>query len=1776
MKKIKDATINLQADVNLSPVRKKISDLRAELRANPLKFQTEVDDKRIVESLAEAHQLYEDNPLHVETHTDTAQMEAALASVRERYRHLESNVTPHANTARAEAEIAALTRRRTVDVSAKFKMDPQIKKALSGLTYTMLGAVPAPAIKSAIAGVLGNLEQLAVKAAKVTTIVGSLSAEILTLGANAFSIVGDLGTLGQGVALLPAAFSGMAIALVGAKIAWKNFFTAFSKDAKKASKAMAELPTEAQDAVESMKGLWGEISKPAQKAFWVEMGTALQDTTHRLIPTLKKGFVEVEISLAKMTKGALRSYDTLNKSGGLKTIFDNTAKGLDNASKAVEPFFNAINRLSVTGSKYLPIFGDFLAKSADKFEAFIDKADKAGKIDVWIRTATNTFKDLGSILGSSGSIIKGLSIISDMSGGKGLHQMAEGLKGVADAVNSEPFRSRLVFVLEGARKGAEALGDGFGKLMDVVGRSTIAIRHFLTITGQIAGSFFKNLAAMFDGTGLGDGLVDFTYGVKAAMDNLTPTFTNIGHIIGDMGTILGVVLVNMVPGLNNLFETLSSILDELKDGIVVVIPILNDFVQNVLVIIAPIAIGAAHAIGELLKAFAALPDMLKNVILGIGLFLIILAKLKSMFKNTADGVSPLRKRLEGVKDAFANIKSAAAPSLAKIKDSLGYVGAAAGYAKDAIKKSFGDIRDSAKITGMYISDGFKKSFGQLGDAIRTKVKEPLKAFSTMMKNAWKEALMPTEVREGFRGVGQKLAEVARIYTGYVTQAKDALKGLGKAVASALPMGLLGPAIKALPGEMGKAIGHGGKLIAAGVADMAKTLAGPAVGYAMNKLKDTISTRALYASKRLEDIGKGIQTAVSAIQKAPGAVGGALSKLSGAATNAFKTMRDASAKAFNSGVLAAAIHPMTAPFVQLAASAKTAGDAAAGHMRNMAKAVGGAINTATVPARTAFAGLAVAASIQSGIAADKIKTSFDRVAGNTATAFRNAGREISTVGSNIHSTMGKAFSGITTAASTAASSVASTFGKAASNLKANFAPAASAIRDTFKGIGSNLAPAASALGQLAGASKGALGAIGSAAGTGLRGAATGLLGALGGGWGLAIGAATAAVTIYAQTLADSKQRVDEFAKTLEANSGRVTGATKAMLATTSLDGATDKWDDFFRGVIQHSASAEETLGDLGISTQEYTDKLADPKGRDSYVKGLERIKSALNQGLPVTDEMAAAIGSTKEELKGVTGASMEHLAEKARGAADELRRAEEKVLGVAKATGTTSVEAKILSKNWDILKDSASSASAKFTALKENLDLLTRSSATNANQYKVSMNADKAYQQSLADTKDAIAAIKAENNGLVTNLYSVEKGFDFTSKAGRDLHTALEGQTDAILKIGTAAMDQALKAGKSTEDAQKAAMNAMNPGIDGLKASLKELGFAPAVVDSIVASFGLVPKNITTALGVEGGDAARQEIFMTQLAADAFKNGNYDATLSALPDAAKRAIEDSTGLAGAFARGDYKAILEALDKTEGGRTAALARILAMVGPGAKYDAFVTALDKTGPGVDAAGLHIRGVTNANYSALIKAQRDGSNDASITSALDWLARHRTVSIGVVYTPSGAPKPPGAIARPGDPLGNNGGIINSMSSPFASRFPMGMVKAFANGGFENHVAQISRGQTPFRVWSEPETGGEAYIPLSKAKRPRSLKILEEVARMFGFSLYKQFANGGIMSSVTKGAKSPAVVTSSNYARTASVNSGNGSGSVVNFTVNPSQGLSEQQIGESAMKELYWQLASR
>lgn len=698
-----------------------------------------------------------------------------------------------------------------------------------------------------------------------------------------------------------------------------------------------------------------------------------------------------------------------------------------------------------------------------------------------------------------------------------------------------------------------------------------------------------------------------------------------------------------------------------------------------------------------------------------------------------------------------------------------------------------------------------------------------------------------------------------------------------------------------------------------------------------------------------------------------------------------------------------------------------------------------------------------------------------------------------------------------------------------------------------------AAATSGLGGVATAAGGAFRAMGATAGNGLRGALSGGAAMMGGPWGIAIAGGIALMGLFGAANEESKAKVDGLSKTLDQVTGHATNATKTLLANNALDGVTDEWDDFVRGFLQNGKSTEETLSTLGMSTQKYIDILADSGSRDGYVKGLKDIERAMITGQPVTDEMARAIGSTKEALQGLDSSDIKHLGDKAKDAAEELAKAEEKVKRVAEATGLSSAAATVFSKNLETLGSASTSASDKFSALKSNLDLL------NGGMNGI-VNTKKGLAQALADSKTGLDEIAAGGTVALNSLYSVKDGFDFTTQAGRNFHTELESSTDAILKNGTAAMDQALKSGKSASEANSIAIQAMQPGVQALRDQLKGLGVEQPKIDAIIRSFGLMPDQIATAVEVNGTEEAQRKIFLTKLAADSFANGNYASVLSALPADAKKAIADATGTADAFADGDYGAVLRALNQAPGGSAAALATILSVTN--GNYDAALKALNLTFPGTQAAKEMIASVKDHTIS--IKA--NSNVDATVWHVQTQLASLKDKRVNVTtYYDSRSTGEAGSGRQVGDAA--NGAILRSVTGKASSlsggQFGMQNIRAFADGGFEKHTAQFAKAGA-MRLWAEPETGGEAYIPLAKGKRTQSLKILEEVARIFGFGLHNmQMANGGVEKSVGQAVNPSASLST-------------GAGTNLSLNVYPSPGLSEIQIAEAAANELYWRLLNK
>jgi len=133
----------------------------------------------------------------------------------------------------------------------------------------------------------------------------------------------------------------------------------------------------------------------------------------------------------------------------------------------------------------------------------------------------------------------------------------------------------------------------------------------------------------------------------------------------------------------------------------------------------------------------------------------------------------------------------------------------------------------------------------------------------------------------------------------------------------------------------------------------------------------------------------------------------------------------------------------------------------------------------------------------------------------------------------------------------------------------------------------------------------------------------------------------------------------------------------------------------------------------------------------------------------------------------------------------------------------------------------------------------------------------------------------------------------------------------------------------------------------------------------------------------------------------------------------------------------------------------------------------------------------------------------------------------------------------------------VNIYTSPGGAKLyeaDGGKVYAFARGGnYENHSAQFSRAGD-VRIWSEPETGGEYYIPMAQSKRSRSVQIAAQMAGEMGYMLVPSdstaYADGGSSTGRKSFKASERAIQ-------------------VTQNIYPSQGMDEDALADKAIKKL-------
>ncbi|MFJ4738701.1 phage tail tape measure protein [Streptomyces sp. NPDC088775] len=636
----------------------------------------------------------------------------------------------------------------------------------------------------------------------------------------------------------------------------------------------------------------------------------------------------------------------------------------------------------------------------------------------------------------------------------------------------------------------------------------------------------------------------------------------------------------------------------------------------------------------------------------------------------------------------------------------------------------------------------------------------------------------------------------------------------------------------------------------------------------------------------------------------------------------------------------------------------------------------------------------------------------------------------------------------------------------------------------------------------------LGGIGAAAGSGAMTGLKGLVGFLGGPWGIAIAGAMIGLSLLARrqqeaaaAAAAHQQRVSDLAKALQDSNGRMDGNVRATVVQTLADA---KLRDGKTQLLEVTRKA-------GISARQVTDAyLGEGASIDDLRKQLD--KSAESH------KRVIANGRTTQTVYDAQGkayrAASSALGDMSGEFPDAIRRQKE-LSEAMKGSGGAALDATNptgrLNAAIKTLADSTADADTKSRALHEALNLLS-GGELDAQAALAGFNEKLAALKETWSSVDQAKGFGKNLDDMTKSLISTDGKINTTTENGRRLFSQLQDLSSGAAEAAQATYDLARANGESAAPALAKASVQMETAWQAAVTAGRKFGLARNDAMDLANTMGFIPSNLAITLDTPGLSKTMKDLLYVQGLAGHIPPKST-VRVSALTDDATKQLTDLGFKIRTLPGGRQVEITAPTKKA----AAALDELVRKKLPGKKVEvaavtgkalADVEAVQRKVASTKGKTVSVSTLTGAAEKALadlgFSIKRTKGKQVTITiptggpkAATDaikgYLAgiQSKTVTVSTYERHVSVGKPSGSMYMQPNANGN-------------------IYEAYSGGGVrERHVAQIAPAGA-MRLWAEPETGGEAYLPLSPSKRGRSTAILEQVAQRFGYRL-ERFAAGGI-----------------------------------------------------------------
>ena len=403
----------------------------------------------------------------------------------------------------------------------------------------------------------------------------------LTAASNILAFGSSLASIGPAALALPGIVGGLAIGVIAAAVALKDFnkyVPDFAVGLGRTAKAGAA---------------WKKLQDDMSSNFWVKAAKPIRELLGTLFPQFADGMRSISSNLGGFF-GKLATSLSGAFNGTLGSMFKDLSASIDVAAGGTDAYAGIIKNLGAVGAGYLPRLAGWFVDISKRFDSFIAKSSADGRLKGWIDTAIIALKDLGSIIANISGIFAGLARAATAAGGSSFGVMADSLERVNKAVNSPAFQTGLVSVLFAAHQAFKAIftqsGPGVSAFFESLGKVLVQI---LPGVGTAIGSLLDGLGRALSSPAFTTGFVAMFAGIEKAVNSLYPAFVPLGAALGALGPVIGALAANLGPLVTQLVVGLEPSFTKVANAVTPLIPILGGMLSGAIsVLIGVINVAA--------------------------------------------------------------------------------------------------------------------------------------------------------------------------------------------------------------------------------------------------------------------------------------------------------------------------------------------------------------------------------------------------------------------------------------------------------------------------------------------------------------------------------------------------------------------------------------------------------------------------------------------------------------------------------------------------------------------------------------------------------------------------------------------------------------------------------------------------------------------------------------------------------------------------------------------------------------------------------------------------------------------------------------------------------------------------------------------------------------------------------------------------------------------------------------------------------------------------------